>query len=254
MFSQRKRFDKLVVLLTCGLLSLVRRYRQMGRIIAIGDVHGCADEFDELLQLIAPNNNDRLIQLGDLINRGPDSRGVIALAREYGVESILGNHEVRILRALRERKPARLKDYDLATIQQLHGHDWDYLNQLPPHIFLKKQNTVCVHGGFLPHIPWDQQALDTITRIQVITAAGKPAKYAEAPDAPAWTESWPGKPFVVYGHSPRTRVCERPGSIGIDTACVYGGHLSAYVLGEGTLYQVPARKVYVQGKPLPNRL
>ena len=224
----------------------------MGRIIAIGDVHGCAEEFAELLQAIAPNKADRLIQLGDLINRGPDSRGVIGLAREYHVEAILGNHELRILRALRQRKPTLLKDYDLATIQQLHRKDWDYLEKLPSHIYLKKQNTVCVHGGFLPKIPWNEQSIDTITSIQVITKAGQAAKHSDAPDAPAWAESWHGNPFVVYGHTPHANVFERPGSIGIDTGCVYGGHLTAYVLGEGIIYQARARKTYAHSKRLPN--
>ncbi len=224
----------------------------MGRIIAIGDVHGCAEEFAELLQAIAPTKKDRLIQLGDLINRGPDSRGVIELAREYGVEAILGNHELRILRALRQQKPALLKDYDLATIQQLHRKEWDYLDQLPAHIYLKKQATVCVHGGFLPEIPWTEQSVDTVTSIQVLTPTGQAAKHSDAPDASAWAESWHGDPFVVYGHTPRPNVFERPGSIGIDTGCVYGGHLTAYVVGEGTLFQVRARKAYAHSKRLPD--
>ncbi len=224
----------------------------MGRIIAIGDVHGCAEEFAELLQAIKPTKHDRLIQLGDLVNRGPDSRGVIGLAREYGVEAILGNHELRILRALRQRKPSLLKDYDLNTIQQLHRKDWRYLEQLPGHIYLKKHATVFVHGGFLPEIPWSAQSLDTITSIQVLTKAGQAAKHSDAPDAPSWAESWHGDPFVVYGHTPRANVFERPGSIGIDTGCVYGGHLTAYVLGAGTLYQVRARKTYAHSKRLPD--
>lgn len=252
MFEQQKQFDKLVVLLTCSVLTLIRRSMPMGRIIAIGDVHGCAEEFAELLEAIAPSKKDRLIQLGDLINRGPDSRGVIELAREYKVEAILGNHELRVLRALKERQPTQLKDYDLPTIQQLHHKDWQYLEQLPEHIYLKKEKTVCVHGGFLPKMPWKEQSVDLITSIQVITKDGEPAKRSDAPKASAWAESWKGDPFVVYGHTPRANVFERPGSIGIDTGCVYGGHLTAYELGKGTLYQVRARKPYCHSKRLPD--
>lgn len=224
----------------------------MGRIIAIGDVHGCAEEFAELLEAIAPSPKDRLIQLGDLVNRGPDSRGVIALAREYNVEAILGNHELRILKALQQRKPTQLKDYDLATIQQLHRKDWDYLEQLPSHIYLEKQKAVCVHGGFLPDRPWKEQSVDTITSIQVITKSGKAAKRSDAPKGHAWAESWHGEPFVIYGHTPRANIFERPGSIGIDTGCVYGGHLTAYDLTNGTIIQVRARKTYAHSKRLPD--
>ena len=65
MFSQQKQFDKLVVLLTCSTSTPIQTCTHMGRIIAIGDVHGYAEEFAELLQAIAPRKDDRLIQLGD---------------------------------------------------------------------------------------------------------------------------------------------------------------------------------------------
>ena len=224
----------------------------MGRIIAIGDVHGCAEEFAELLQAIDPQKDDRIIQLGDLVNRGPDSRGVIELAREYKVEAILGNHELRILRALKKQTPSMLRDYDLETLKQLHQKDWRFLEQLPGYIHLKQSNTVCVHGGFLPDQPWHKQSIDIITSIQVIDQDGQPAKHADAPKATAWAKSWHGDPFVVYGHTPRPNVFERPGSIGIDTGCVYGGHLTPYSLGEGELYQVRARKAYAHSKRLPD--
>jgi predicted phosphodiesterase len=77
----------------------------MPRTIAIGDVHGCADELEELLEALNLKPGDRVIQLGDLVNRGPDSRRVIQLARTYKIEAILGNHELRLLTALRECRP-----------------------------------------------------------------------------------------------------------------------------------------------------
>ena len=53
----------------------------MGRLIAVGDIHGCAAEFAELLDKLALQRGDRLILLGDLVNRGPDTRLVLDLAR-----------------------------------------------------------------------------------------------------------------------------------------------------------------------------
>ena len=91
----------------------------MPRTIAIGDVHGCADEFEELLNALELEKEDRVVQVGDLINRGPNSRRAIELAREFKIESILGNHELRLLHAKRTGLKNRLKDYDHETMEAL---------------------------------------------------------------------------------------------------------------------------------------
>ena len=74
-----------------------------GRIIAIGDVHGCSAALAALVQAIAPTPLDTLVFLGDYIDRGPDSRGVleqvIALAERCIVVPLLGNHEEMLLAA-----------------------------------------------------------------------------------------------------------------------------------------------------------
>lgn len=224
----------------------------MPRTIAIGDVHGCADEFEELLNALELAEDDRVIQLGDLVNHGPDSSRVVELARIYKVESILGNHELRLLRYRKDGDKKKLKDYDGRTLKQLTDQDWAYLEAMSETIYDSKRDTVCVHGGFLPGIPWEHQDIDTITTIQVIDKKGRAAKRSDAPDAPPWADSWRGSPFVVYGHTPRPNVLDRPGSIGIDTGCVYGGHLTAYVIDDKTLVQVRARKVYAHSKRLPD--
>jgi len=224
----------------------------MPRTIAIGDVHGCADEFEELLNALELLPEDRVIQVGDLVNRGPDSHRVLALAREYQVEAILGNHELRLLRAYREGRKDLLKDYDAATIEQLTEEDWDFLGSLPKFKYGATSDTVIVHGGFLPDQPWQTQDIDIITTLQVIDKNGNPAKRSDAPDAPPWADSWEGKPFVIYGHTPRPNTLQRPGSIGIDTGCVYGGHLTAYITDDQSLVQVRARKIYAHSKRLPD--
>ena len=224
----------------------------MPRTIAIGDVHGCADEFEELLNALELQPEDRVVQVGDLVNRGPDSHGVLELAREYKVEAILGNHELRLLRAHREGKEEPLKDYDHPTIKQLTDEDWDYLGSLPKFKYGATSDVVMVHGGFLPDQPWQSQDIDTITNIQVIDKNGKPAKHSDAPKAKPWAKYWKGNPFVIYGHTPRPNILEHPGSIGIDTGCVYGGHLTAYITDDQSLVQVRARKTYAHSKRLPD--
>jgi diadenosine tetraphosphatase ApaH/serine/threonine PP2A family protein phosphatase len=224
----------------------------MPRTIAIGDVHGCADEFEELLRRLELKPDDRVVQVGDLVNRGPDSHRVIELAREYQVESIIGNHELRLLSARKKNKPSLLKHDDQATVEQLTADDWKYLEAMPKFLYDAQIDTVIVHGGFLPNKPWQTQGSDLITNIQVIDKKGKAAKHSDAPDAAPWADSWGGSPFVVYGHTPRPRVLERKGSIGIDTGCVYGGHLTAYIIEDKSLVQVRANKAYAHSKRLPN--
>jgi hypothetical protein len=82
--------------------------------------------------------------------------------------------------------------------------------------------------------------------IQVIDTDGKPAKRADRPDAPAWADLWTGPPFVVYGHTPRPEIYKLKWSLGIDTGCVQGGHLTAYTLPEKRFLQVKARQRYWQ--------
>lgn len=216
----------------------------MRRSIVIGDVHGCALEFEALLQMLEPKPEDRIFQVGDLINRGPDSHGAIKLARKYKVSCVLGNHEVRLLRSRKQGDPVTLKRHEYATLEQLTETDWQFLEAMPPYIYQPKHETVIVHAGFLPTHIWHEQPIDTITQIRVIDADGNPSKNHSAPGASQWTEHWRGPPFVVYGHIPRAEVYRRPGSIGIDTGCVYGGHLTAYIIEDQTIVQVPAEKAY----------
>ena len=224
----------------------------MPRTIAIGDVHGCADEFEELLNALELEPDDRVVQVGDLVNRGPDSHGVLELVREYKIEAIMGNHELRLLRGHLEGRKKLLKSYDSPTIKKLTKQDWKFLEALPKFIYGANSDTVMVHGGFLPGLPWQSQDIDIVTRIQVIDEKGQPAKRSDAPDAAPWAASWGGEPFVIYGHTPRPNVLEYPGSIGIDTGCVYGGHLTAYVTDDGSLVQVRARKAYAHSNRLPD--
>lgn len=224
----------------------------MPRTIAIGDVHGCAEEFEELLNLLMLKEDDRVIQVGDLVNRGPDSHRVIELARIYKIEAIIGNHELRLLTARRENRPDILKDYDKQTIDQLTPEDWEYLERLPKFKYDGIRDTVIVHGGFLHNQPWQTQHVDVTTSIQVIDKYGKPAKRSDAPDAKPWAEYWNAPPFVVYGHTPRPNIAYHQGAIGIDTGCVYGGHLTAYVLEDKSIIQVKAKNAYAHSKRLPD--
>lgn len=215
-----------------------------GRIIAVGDIHGCAWEFERLLEKLALTRHDRLILLGDLVNRGPDSAGVIALARVHAHRSLLGNHELRLLNYRRTGDPTHLKKSDYQTLQQLSAADWAYLANMPTTLQVPEEKTVFVHGGFLPSRPWYQQSARVVTRIQVIGPDGEPHKRSHFPDAPHWSEVWQGPPFVIYGHTPRLEPQYSRWSLGIDTSCVLGGALTACVLPGREIVQVRARQKY----------
>ncbi len=215
-----------------------------GRIIAIGDIHGCHQEFADLLAQLALTADDQLILLGDLVNRGPDSCKVIDLARTHRALALLGNHELRLLNYRRTQDPRHIKESDLDTYNKLRPEDWLYLEAMSLTHEVPELNTVFVHGGFLPSDPWQKQPAAVVTRIQVIDSEGKPRKRSDAPDALPWADHWNGPPFVVYGHTPRPEVYKLKWSVGIDTACAMGGHLTAFILPERRFVQIKARRRY----------
>ncbi len=217
-----------------------------GRIIAIGDIHGCHQEFEDLLGKLAPSRHDRIILLGDLVNRGPNSAKVIALARAHATVSLLGNHELRLLNYRKTGDPTHLKKNDYETLKQLSHKDWAYMNAMPLTFHDAAHGVVLVHGGFLPNQPWRRQPARVVTRIQVVGKDGSPKKRSEEPSAPHWSELWSGPPFAIYGHTPRPEVSRLKWSLGIDTGCVLGGSLTACVLPEKKIVQVKAREKYFQ--------
>lgn len=215
-----------------------------GRLIAIGDVHGCHVELADLIAKLELTRDDRLVLLGDLVNRGPDSCKVLDIARANKAIALLGNHELRLLKYRRTHDRKYVKEHDLDTFEKLRPQDWAFLESMPLTFEEPELNTVFVHGGFLPNEPWQKQPPEVVTRIQVVDQDGHPAKRSAAPGAPLWADLWNGPPFVIYGHTPRPEIYKLKWSVGIDTACVLGGYLTACVLPEKRFVQVKARRAY----------
>ena len=109
----------------------------MPRTIAIGDVHGCSPALDAVLQAIDPRQGDTLVTLGDYVDRGPDSRGVIkqllAVAKKCRLIPILGNHEEMLLAVIDEQMPADdwLRCGGRATVES-YGEAAPGVPALPP--------------------------------------------------------------------------------------------------------------------------
>ncbi|MHB1560387.1 MAG: metallophosphoesterase, partial [Isosphaeraceae bacterium] len=145
------------------------------RTIAIGDVHGCSAALNALLDAIRPGPDDVIVTLGDYINRGPDSRGVldrlIVLERECTLVPILGNHDEVLLEALAGQRGAfsDLIDMDgratLASYGAVKVSDADLAPIPPDHrAFLKRcrdyyetDTHIFVHAQYDPDSPMDEQ-------------------------------------------------------------------------------------------------
>jgi hypothetical protein len=230
------------------------------RTIIVGDVHGCSRELGELLDLVAPTSDDRLLFVGDLVARGPDSHGVIGIVREVGGKSVLGNHEARLLEVrhaqLRgETQPAVGVRYE-ALYRDLSDSDWALLDALPLFIDLPDHDARIVHAGVVPGKPFREQDAWTLTNIRSVAPDGSASSEA---GAESWGATYRGKPHIVFGHDARRRLQIYPWATGIDTGCVYGGSLTALVLPQGEtvpfpeqrrelLVSVRAREAYYTGR------
>src|ERR1700679_3863963 len=124
----------------------------------ISDIHGCIEEFNELLILLDYKSpNVRIISVGDLIDRGPDSVAVVRRCRELDIEVCCGNHEAKFLKWWKN-KGSRSDVYQKpAHYEQLSDDDVNYIARMPLYIKLEEQNTIIVHAGLKPSIPLDKQ-------------------------------------------------------------------------------------------------
>lgn len=236
------------------------------RTIVFGDVHGCLEELDELVKLVSFDPGDRLISLGDLLDRGPDPVGCVRRVRELGAEAVLSNHEEKALRwrryeRLEKTNPMKPPPEDrIKQWRALSDEDLSWIASLPPFLDLGL-GWVAVHAGFEPAFPlWDQKVGHMI-RVRYVDRNGEMVPFDEGsldqPDGTVfWTEQW-NRASVVYGHaihskeSSRIDVFSGGACVGIDTGCVYGGRLSALLLCEGSechmqMVQVQARREYVR--------
>jgi hypothetical protein len=212
------------------------------RTLIIGDVHGC---FDELLAVLARARRtpaDRVVLVGDLVAKGPDSLGVIRWARTSGADAVLGNHDAHLLRALHGE--AKVGAGHRAIAEKLDADDVAWLEARP--LWLRLDHAadrphLVVHGGLVPGVPLEQQTRDHLLNLRSITTEGEPSKRIEG--AP-WASIWRGPEHVVFGHDAVRGLQLQPFATGLDTGCVYGRELTALVLPTGELVSVPALRAY----------
>jgi hypothetical protein len=225
----------------------------MGRTIFVGDVHACRDELMALLDKVAFTESDQLVMVGDLVVRGPDPRGTLELVREVRAASVRGNHEDRLLRYHARPSHHPLGALALATAKALRKRDWALLSSLPLWLDFPAHRVRVVHAGLAPGIPIEQQNPHTLMYARCIDRFGAPT---DKRGYLLWGKVYTGPPHVVFGHNARAEPQLHPFATGLDTACVYGGYLTAMVLPAGeappppaerrsALVSVRARKCYV---------
>jgi hypothetical protein len=235
----------------------------VARTIVIGDVHGCAAELQLLLDALGPGTGDRLLFVGDLVARGPDSHRVLEVVKALGAGVVRGNHEARLLDARAARKTGKplpkLGRTHQALFEELDADEWSMLESFPLSIDVADADLRIVHAGVVPGVPFSEQDPYLLTHLRSIADDGTPSVKWGTP----WGESYVGPPHVVFGHNARKDPQLHPDATGIDTACVYGGALTALVLPRGSgppppaerrdaLVSVPARAAYADyGRPLP---
>jgi len=236
----------------------------MKRRVFIGDVQGCREELERLLEKLRFDPAaDQLEPVGDFVNRGPDSRGVLRLMGELGAGGVLGNHDLHLLRVATGKR--ELRDQDTFG-DVLKGADSDeLLAWLAARPFVRAWDDVLlVHAGLNP--TWKDplerlRGLDPIarhsdtdfaTRVRYCTREGVMADDdwpAPPPPFAPWFEHWlaahPGETrTVVYGHWSRMGLVKQPRLRGLDSGCVWGNALTAWLPDEDRVVQVAAKKAY----------
>jgi serine/threonine protein phosphatase 1 len=211
------------------------------RTIAIGDIHGCSVALDALIDAIRPHPEDVIVTLGDYINRGPDSRGVldrlIDLGQRCRLVPLLGNHDQMLLDVRAGRYPiywlldiggtATLDSYgpgrDLSLIPDEHFEFMEGcldFHETDTHIF--------VHANYFPDIPMGEQHVGML-------------RWESLRDmTPGPHES--GKVVIVGHTSQKTgEILDLGHLVCIDTYCHGGGWLTALEVGTGQVWQTNQR-------------
>jgi serine/threonine protein phosphatase 1 len=211
------------------------------RTIIIGDIHGCLDMIKRLIDRINwQPGNDRLIFLGDYIDRGENSKGVVdfilALSRcSSGVECLIGNHEALFLDYLNGRdRRIFLSNGGWITVEGYLAEKSEEEEALvpPDHMsfyqslksFIELEEYYIVHAGFKPGVHVKDQELNDMIWIR---------------DQFIYTEYDFGK-RVIFGHTPFDEPFIMENKIGLDTGAVYGNRLTCLELPEFRFHSVEA--------------
>ncbi|MCC3651162.1 polynucleotide kinase-phosphatase [Streptomyces sp. S07_1.15] len=255
-----------------------RRYNDLrhltGPFDIIGDIHGCRSELETLLGRLgyalrydeagrpagaAHPGGRTAVFVGDLVDRGPDSPGVLRLVMNM-VEAgtalcVPGNHENKLGRYLKGRN-VRVSHGLAETVAQLEKEDdafrarvRAFIDGLVSHYVLDGGGLVVCHAG-LP----EKYHGRTSGRVRSHALYGETTGETDEFGLPVrypWAEDYRGRAAVVYGHTPVPRASWLNNTLCLDTGCVFGGRMTALRWPERELVDVPAERVWYEPvKPL----
>lgn len=236
----------------------------------IGDVHGCVSELRTLLselgyQLTASGTDAvhpegrTAVFVGDLVDRGPDSAGVLRLvmgmvAADHAL-CVPGNHEAKLVRALDGRNVTR--SHGLAeTMDQLEAEPAefraavrDFADGLVAHLVLDDGRLVVAHAGLKEE--YHNRASGRVRQFALYGDTTGELDEHGLPVRLDWAAEYRGAARVVYGHVPTVRLTWVNNTLCLDTGCVFGGALSALRYPELETVQVPAERQWCEpARPL----
>ena len=226
-------------------------------LVIFGDVHGCYDELQELLDRCGCERPDvSTVFVGDLINKGPKNAEVVKRVRGMGARCVRGNHEEVCLLSWQNyvegREPLPPKFH---WMHQLDGEDLEWLFNLPFSLTIPSVRAIVVHAGLVPGVPLSEQPqfamlhIRDVSRCRDTTTSSGSSEwrwYKKAADGTVpWAGEWRGPEHVYFGHDAVRRLQQYPLATGLDTGCVYGGKLTAvFPLEGGRIVQVDAHAVH----------
>ncbi len=208
-----------------------------GPVFLVGDIHGCFNELQVLLKEAGYSfRSHRLILLGDLINKGPDSFKVLSWVREKQVETLIGNHELKFIHAIEKELPLSGPLRDLKEQMGSDINNWvSWMKSWP--VYMEENNFLAVHGGVVPGEHPRLSKKEQLVNIRYWDGEGRNMRDASFP---AWHDLYTGSKLVVYAHWAGQGLKVKTNSIGLDTGCVYGGNLTGLWLPERRVVQVPS--------------
>ena len=244
----------------------------------IGDVHGCRAELETLLAELGyaierdgdgrpvaarhPKNR-RAVFVGDLVDRGPDTPGVLRLAmgmvRAGDAFAVPGNHENKLLRALRGRNVQITHGLaeSLAQLEQetaeFRSDVEGFIDGLVSHYVMDDGKVVVAHAGISERYQGRASG-----RVRSFCLYGDTTGETDEFGLPVrypWANDYRGKATVLYGHTPVPTPEWVNNTMCLDTGCVFGGRLTALRYPERELVSVPAAQVYYEpSKPFPTNV
>ena len=228
----------------------------------IGDVHGCLTELKELLTTLGYAVNDalevtpplgrRAVFLGDLVDRGPDTPGVLRLVMGMVAAGtalcVPGNHDEKLGRSLRGEKVKVAHGLERSLEQfekeppEFRRAVADFIRSLVSHYVLDDGRVVAAHAGMKEAFQGRASG-----RVRAFALYGETTGETDVFGLPVrlnWAAEYRGRAVVVYGHTPVPQAEWLNHTIDIDTGCVFGGQLTALRYPELELVSVPAHEVY----------